>query len=49
MRQVSPRFLTLINKVEMFLTTHHLGGQLGSYVGLLDEATVTALVGLTES
>jgi hypothetical protein len=45
---VSTRFLPLINKIETFLTTHHLGGEIGSYVGLLDEATVTALVELTE-
>ncbi|WP_152597682.1 hypothetical protein [Pseudomonas lutea] len=36
-------FLAPIDRVEMFLTTHHLASQLGSYVGFLDASTMTAL------
>lgn len=36
-------FLAPLYKIDIFLTTHHLGGALSSYTGHLDDSTMTAL------
>lgn len=36
-------FLAPLYKIDIFLSTHHLGGALSSYMGYLDDSTMTAL------